>query len=93
VFSARTDVRKTETGNFARALPENAKLRRSFKTRRPPWIRQKATREHTGQHQRTPKTNSFFFFSLEGVPVSIKQGTKKKKKTVIEIYEGTAYVG
>jgi hypothetical protein len=55
-----------------------------------------ATTEQAGQHHRTPKHNqnlfsfSFFFFSPEECS---GHHETRKKKTAIEIYEGTACVG
>jgi hypothetical protein len=41
------------------------------------------------KHRRSIDHQFFFFFSPEGVPVSLKQ----EQKTAIEIYEGIAHVG
>jgi hypothetical protein len=58
-------------------LPEYRWSSLKLAREKPTTDKTKTPTDHTGQDHRTPKTNNFFF-SPEGVPVSIKQEQKEK---------------
>jgi hypothetical protein len=72
----KSQTLKNITEQSLEARQSIAGARRNLPEKNQPQTRQKTPIEHTGQDHRTQIF--FFFFSLEGVPVSIKQEQKEK---------------